>query len=158
MNNKQVKKELTEKLNITWDKHEDIFFFNQIRYRFYIWDYEGDPKRLRVYMFNDDVNVKMGIELFKDVDSFCQYITKNSSKFEEKLRKKRNEVNLNRQNDVEIYERIENLQEKLPERSLYFDGQNLRIRTTKDPILVKMLLDALERYEQDKETIGLIYK
>ncbi len=125
------------------------FVWNNIPLRYH-WSEYGGAIELWVEQVNFNIKRK-----HLNAEQLCKYLIKNQRPLTDRYRTKLIRDSTKERNEQQL---IEYLNSTKSERKINWDGQNILINTGKDPILVKMLLDAIERYEADQETITLIYK
>lgn len=152
--NKEHKKYLEDTLKISISakqSSENIFTYNGIDF----WLYHSEWEEESYHVDNRVIGRGKFGKNFPDLKTLCDYLIKNKDKITKKTLEAKRAVDRDFEEQNQLLRYIEG---RKTSKMVRFDGQNIQIKTGKDAILVKMLLDTIERYESDQETIGLIYK
>jgi len=143
-------KQLEKELNIKFDKQNPCWFdYEGMELYYSVWDYDKPVKH---------VIACRGKALFKledtDFDSLVIKLKKNKEKYKAKFEKYLRKSTSDENNQTLITSALYHTEVKA---ELRFDGQNLTIRTGKDPNLINYILSCLESYENDP-MVKLVYK
>lgn len=144
---KEFKKLIKKELGITFSTQNNSWFDYEGMELYAYAGYDGN------YLINSRGKALFKIEA-KTAEECVAKLKKNKDKYKAKFDKYAAKADQDFNNTNAILKSLNNTNVKA---ELRFDGQNLTIRTGKDPNLVDYILGCLESYENDP-MVKLIYK